>query len=201
MQKKNLQWHYTQLGSKRKWCQTPPHVILLMQSYADYNVFCIVSYFLKHADMRVNGFKQTNSEETRCMSDRKRAKDNTEKVRSTVGDGNKKEPWQLTGLGREVPVRAQCLRQAPGACYSKTSHSTLCSALRWLHNFPDRTWHFTWAGCEKKNKKQKKNGDSRLLTYTWGNTPGPTQAPWLPPQNWKKFANMIWSKRAWSSWR
>lgn len=42
-----------------------------------------------------------------------------EEVRETVSEGKRKEPRQLTRLGREVPVRAQCPRQAPGACYCK----------------------------------------------------------------------------------
>lgn len=52
-----------------------------------------------------------------------------EEVRETVSERNRKEPRQLTRLGREVPVRAQCLRQAPGACYSKR-HTPHAAQLR-----------------------------------------------------------------------
>lgn len=52
-----------------------------------------------------------------------------EGVRHTGGKRNRKDPQQLTRLSREVPVRAQCPRQAPGACYSKR-HAPHTAQLR-----------------------------------------------------------------------
>lgn len=50
-------------------------------------------------------------------------------VRDTVSEINRKERWQLTRLGRAVPVRARRPRQAPGARDSKR-HTLHAARLR-----------------------------------------------------------------------
>lgn len=117
-----------------------------------------------------------------------------ERMRETVSEINRKEPWQLTRLGREVPVRARCPRQAPGICYSK--RHTLYAAQLWDGFTIFLTGHDISVGLAAEKTVWQPPADTHL-----GDTPGPTEGLCLFPQNWEKFANMIWWKRAESSWR
>lgn len=103
--------------------------------------------------------------------DERRARDKRESERDSEWKRERKPP-HLTRLGREVPVRAQCPRQAPGACYSKR-HTPHAARLR--DGFTIfLTGHDISLGLAAKKTVWQPPADTHL-----GDTPGPTEGPWL----------------------
>lgn len=124
-----------------------------------------------------------------------RAKGRAEDKRGSERDWVKESDRSLgSSPGREVPVRAWCPRQAPGACYSKR-HAPH-TAQHWDGFTIFLTGHDISLGLAAEETVWRPPADILL-----GNTSGPTEGWRLFPQNWKKFANRFWCKRAESSWR
>ncbi len=117
-----------------------------------------------------------------------------ERARATVSEGNIKEPRQLTRLGRKVPVRAQCPRQAPGACYSK--RHTLHAAQLWDGFTIFLTGHDISLGLAAEEIVWQPPADTLL-----GEPLVQRRDSAFFHKNWEKFANIIWCKSAESSWR
>lgn len=113
----------------------------------------------------------------------------------TASERNIKEPLQLTRLGKarsQLEPSARGKHQEP-ATPNVTLRTLLSSEMASQFSWQDMTFYL---GLPWKKTLWQPPADTHL-----GDTPGPTERPWLFPQKWEKFANMIWCKRAGSSWR